>query len=174
MLDGLNRAGRWSLARSENVAAFLMATMMVSFLYQVTARYVFNASTPWAEEICVIAWIWSVLWCSALVAKPEDDIRIDLLTVAVPPLVRRVIEGGCAIAIIVLFLIGLPGAWSYISFMRVETTAAMGWRFNWVFSVYLLFSLAVIVRQSIVLWQAITGRREQRYLEGREAAEISS
>ncbi|MFD0666903.1 TRAP transporter small permease [Ramlibacter sp. MAHUQ-53] len=172
MLAAMSRAGRWSLARSENVAAFLMATMMVSFLYQVTARYVFNASTPWAEEICVIAWIWSVLWCSALVARPEDDIRIDLITVAVPPLARRVIEGGCAVAVIVLFVIGLPGAWNYITFMRVETTAALGWRFNWVFAVYMLFSLAVIVRQAIVLWQAVTGSAAQRFLEGREAAEL--
>ncbi len=172
MLAGLSRAGRWSLARSENFAAFLMATMMVSFLYQVAARYLFGASTPWAEEICVMAWIWSVLWCSAMIAKPEDDIRIDLVTVSVGPLARRVIEGGCALAVIVLFAVGLPGAWNYITFMRVETTAALGWRFNWVFSVYILFSLAVIVRQAIVLWQAVTGSAAQRFLEGREAAEL--
>ncbi|MEI7496157.1 MAG: TRAP transporter small permease subunit, partial [Betaproteobacteria bacterium] len=64
MFRTLDRAGLFLLARSENVAAVLMCTMMGSFLYQVISRYVFNNATPWAEEICVICWVWSVLWCS--------------------------------------------------------------------------------------------------------------
>jgi len=172
MFRTLDRAGLFLLARSENVAAVLMCTMMGSFLYQVISRYVFNNATPWAEEICVICWVWSVLWCSAFVARPDDDIRIDLITVAVSPMMRRVIEGACSLAIIVLFVIGMPGAWSYVTFMKVETTAALGWRFNWVFSVYIFFGCAVIVRQSWALWFSITGRGKMRYFEGREAAEI--
>ena len=172
MFRTLDRAGQFLLTRSENVAVVLMCTMMGSFLYQVVSRYLFNNATPWAEEICVICWIWSVLWCSAFVVRPDDDIRIDLITVAASPMWRRVIEGACSIVIIVLFLIGLPGAWNYVTFMKVETTAALGWRFNWVFSVYILFACAVIVRQSWALWYCITGRGKMRYVEGREDAEI--
>jgi hypothetical protein len=32
--------------------------------------------------------------------------------------------------------------------MKIEGTAALGWRFHLVFSVYLLFAVAVIVRQA--------------------------
>jgi TRAP-type C4-dicarboxylate transport system permease small subunit len=168
----LMRLARWLLARAENVAAMLMAVMICSFLYQIAARYVFNISAPWAEEICVITWVWGILWCSAVVARPVDDIRIDLITVSVSPKARRVIEGLCSLILIVLFLIGLPGAWNYVSFMKVETTPAMGLRYHWVFSVYILFAVAVVVRQAWSLWQAFKGSGNQQFAEGREAAEL--
>jgi C4-dicarboxylate transporter DctQ subunit len=172
MTTGLRTMGRWILKRSENFSALLMAGMIVSFLYQIVARYVFNSSAPWAEELCVIAWVWGILWCSAMVVRPEDDIRIDLVTVSVSPLTRRVLEGLSSLILIAIFLIGMPGAWSYVSFMKIETTPALGWRYNWVFSVYILFACAVIVRQSWSLWQAIKGESKQRFNEGREAAEL--
>ena len=166
------RLGQWLLRRSENVAAAMMVVMMTSFLYQIVVRYGFSGSTPWAEEICVIMWIWSILWCCAVVARPSDDIRIDLITVKASPLARRVLEGLCSLALIVLFAIGLPGAWSYVSFMKIEKTPAIGLQYHWIFSVYILFACAVIARQSWHLWQAIRGTGHQHFAEGREAAEL--
>ena len=172
MLNGLRQVGRWLLQRAENVAAILMVVMMTSFLYQIVVRYGFGGGTSWAEEICVIMWIWSILWCTAVVSRPSDDIRIDIVTVKASPMGRRVLEGLCSVALIVLFAIGLPGAWNYVSFMKIEKTPAMGLQYHWIFSVYILFACAVIVRQSWHLWQAIRGTGHQHFAEGREAAEL--
>lgn len=172
MHNGIRRLGQWLLHRCENLAALMMVVMMGSFLYQIVVRYGLSGSTPWAEEICVIMWIWGILWCCAVVARPSDDIRIDLITVKAPPVGRRVIEGLCSLVLIVLFAIGLPGAWNYVSFMKIEKTPAMGLHYHWIFSVYILFSVAVIARQGWHLWQAIRGTGKQQYAEGREAAEL--
>jgi C4-dicarboxylate transporter DctQ subunit len=172
MVNGLRQVGRWLLQRAENVAAILMVVMMTSFLYQIVVRYGFGGGTSWAEEICVIMWIWSILWCTAVVSRPSDDIRIDIVTVKASPMGRRVLEGLCSVALIVLFAIGLPGAWNYVSFMKIETTPAMGLRYHWIFSVYILFAVAVIVRQTWHLWHAIRGTGTQHYAEGREAADL--
>lgn len=172
MDNRFTRIGQWLLRRSENFAALMMVVMMTSFLYQIVVRYGFGGATPWAEEICVIMWIWSILWCTAVVSRPSDDIRIDIVTVKASPMGRRVLEGLCSVALIVLFAIGLPGAWNYVSFMKIETTPAMGLRYHWIFSVYILFAVAVIVRQTWHLWHAIRGTGTQHYAEGREAADL--
>lgn len=170
----LARVGRWGLARAENVAATMIAVMILSFLYQIVVRYLFSGSAAWAEEVCVIMWVWAVLWGTAVVSRPVDDIRIDLITVSVSDGWRRAIDAVTSLVLIVLFLIGLPGAWNYVTFMKIETTAALAWRFNWVFAVYVLFSVAVVVRQAFVFWQAVTGRGVQRFAEGREAVEVQA
>jgi C4-dicarboxylate transporter DctQ subunit len=139
---------RWLGARAEDIAALMMAAMFLTFLYQIAMRYVFNAPAAWAEEICVMTWLWVVLWGTALVTREADTIRIDLLRNALSPVVRRRVDAVCGLILVVIFAIGLPGAWSYVSFMKIEGTAALGWRFNLVFSVYLLFAVAVIVRQA--------------------------
>lgn len=166
------QVGRWLLHRAENIAALMMVVMMSSFLYQIVVRYGFKGSTPWAEEICVIMWIWSILWCTAVVTRPSDEIRIDLLTVKASPPWRRVLEGLSSLGLIVLFALGLPGAWNYVSFMKIEKTPAMGVHYHWIFSVYILFACAVIARQSWHLWQAIRGTGTQHFAEGREAADL--
>lgn len=139
---------RWLAQRAEDIAALMMTAMFLTFLYQIAMRYVFNAPAAWAEEICVMAWLWVVLWGTALVTREPDTIRIDLLRNALSPKLRRRVDAVCGLALAVIFGLGLPGAWSYISFMKIEGTAALGWRFNLVFSVYLLFAVAVIVRQA--------------------------
>lgn len=155
MSNHLTRCAHWLKARSENLSAAFMAVMFLAFLYQVLMRYVFGQSISWVEEVCVMSWVWAVLWGTAFVTDASDDVRIDLLHGSVPRRVRRVFEALSSLALVVVFLIGLPGAWSYVTFMKIETTAALSWRFHLVFSIYILFAVAVIARQAIVFWQAV-------------------
>lgn len=145
---------RWLVRPAEHLAAAMMAVMFMTFVYQVVMRYVFNAPAAWAEEICVLTWVWSVLWGTALITRGPDDIRIDLLRNALSGRQRRVVDAFCGLALVLIFGLGLPGAYAYVSFMKIETTAALGWRFHWVFSVYILFSLAIIARQAWVVFEA--------------------
>lgn len=150
---------RWLRRRAENIAVILMAAMFVTFLYQIVMRYFFAAPAAWAEEVCVMCWVWAVLWGTALVTTEGDDIRLDIVRAAVPMRSRRIMDSVSGLALIVIFLIGLPGAWSYVTFMKIETSAALGWRFHWVFSIYILFALAIIARQAAVVWEAVTSRQ---------------
>ena len=54
------------------------------------------------------------------------------------------------LAIVVLFATSLPAAYSYVSFMKVERTAYLKIRFDWMFSIYIIFAVAVIARY---LWK---------------------
>ncbi len=82
--------GAWLRRRAENVAAALLATMFVAFIVQIVFRYFFNFPVGWTSELSVITWLWLVLWGAAFVMKESEEIRFDLLSVAVGPRARRV------------------------------------------------------------------------------------
>ena len=143
-----------------------MAAMFLTFIYQIVMRYFLGHPAAWAEEVCVMTWVWAVLWGTAFVTRDADDIRIDLIRSTVSPRTRRIMDAVSSLALAVILLIGLPGAWSYVTFMEIETTAALLWRFHWVFSIYILFTIAVVIRQLYALWQALFGPDEPAKSDG--------
>jgi TRAP-type C4-dicarboxylate transport system permease small subunit len=150
----------WLEHRAENVSAALMAIMFVSFIVQVAARYVFNSPVSWADELCVITGIWTILWGTAFVTRETDNIRFDMIYGSVSPRTRRVFDIVSSLAFIVIFLVGFPAAWSYVWFMGIESTAALHIRYDLVFCVYLMFAAAMIVRHLVILRDAFTGKNQ--------------
>ena len=69
-----------------------------------------------------------------------------------------------AAAMVILFLVSLPAVVDYVTFMKVQRTAYLHIRFDWLFSIYILFAVAAIVRYLWIGWRAAvrraTGRRE--------------
>lgn len=131
---------------AEAVAAGLLAIIFVAFLVQIVMRYAFNAPVGWTTELSLAAWLWLVLWGAAFVLKDDEEIRIDLLTARASHRTRRAIGAIVALAIIVLFGMSLPGAWSYVTFMKVEKSSYLGVRMDITYSIYIVFVVAVILR----------------------------
>ncbi len=148
----------WLARRAENVAALLMAVMFCSFIVQVVARYVLNNPVSWADELSVITGIWTILWGTAFVTREADNIRFDMIYSAVPKGVRRGFDVVSSLALVIIFVIGFPAAWSYVTFMKIEATAALHIRYDLVFSVYIAFAVAMIVRHLRILRDALVGR----------------
>jgi TRAP-type C4-dicarboxylate transport system permease small subunit len=147
------------LQRGANaVAALLMATMFVSFIIQVAARYVFNAPVSWADELSVITGIWVILWATSFCTRETENIRFDIIYTAVPPAMRRGFDIVTSLAFLVVFVGSFPAAWKYVAFMKIESTAALHIRYDLVFSIYMLFAAAMIVRHAVILWNALHGR----------------
>ena len=51
----------------------------------------------------------------------------------------------------------------YVTFMKVEKTAYLKIRFDWLFSIYLVFVVAVIARYLWLTWQALFGTAPQAF-----------
>jgi TRAP-type C4-dicarboxylate transport system permease small subunit len=115
-------------------------------LVQIVMRYAFNAPVGWTTELSLAAWLWLVLWGAAFVLKDDEEIRIDLFTAHASYRTRRLIGSGVALAIILLFGMSLPGAWSYVTFMKVEKSSYLGVRMDITYSIYIVFVVAVILR----------------------------
>jgi TRAP-type C4-dicarboxylate transport system permease small subunit len=150
--------GRWLRRRAENVSALLLLAMFVCFIIQIAARYVFNYPLGWTDEVSVLCWIWCTLWGAAFVLREKDEVRFDIIYSAASENTRRIFTIITGIAAIVLFGIALPAVFSYVTFLKVERSAYLGIRLDYLYSIYLLFSLAVIVRYAALTWRAIKGK----------------
>ena len=151
-------AARWLKRRANDVAVALMGLMFISFLLQIAFRYVLNQPLGWTEEVTVLCWVWVVLWCAAFVLSNNDEIRFDIVYTLVPPRVRRLFTAASSIAFVVLLLMSLPASWSYVAFMKREHTAYLHLRLDAMYSIYVIFVLACIVKQARIALRAVTGR----------------
>jgi hypothetical protein len=62
-----------------------------------------------------------------------------------------------ATALVVLYLGSLPAVVDYVTFMKVQSTAYLKIRFDLLFSIYIIFVIATVVRYIWLAWQALRG-----------------
>jgi len=142
---------------AEAVPAFLLAAMFLCFIIQVFMRYVMNNPVGWTVEVCVIAWLWILLWGQSVSASEEDEIRFDIVYGSVRPGVRRWFRVGFAAFLVIIYGMSLPALWDYVTFMKIEKTSYLDIHFNWVFSIALIFSVVSILRYLHILWSSARG-----------------
>ena len=150
-------AAPWLRRRANDVAVALMALMFISFLLQISFRYVLNQPLGWTDEVTVLCWVWVVLWCAAFVLSDQDEIRFDIVYTMLPEKWRRGFTAASSIALVILLLVSLPATWSYVTFMKREHTAYLHMRFDVLYSIYVLFSVTCIVKHARLAWRAIVG-----------------
>ena len=151
-------AARWLRRRAENVAAALLVGMFLCFILQIVSRYIFNYPLGWTDEVSVICWIWCVLWGSVFVLRERDEVRFDIIYSASSERTRCIFTVITGVAAIVLFSVALPAVIAYVTFIKVERSAYLGIRLDYLYSIYVIFSVAVIIRYGALVWRALRGR----------------
>ena len=142
---------------AENVAVLMLAVMFSAFVVQIVFRYVFNFPVGWTSELTVALWLWLVLWGAAFVVRESEEIRFDLVVGAVGRRQRIAMGIVTSLALIVLYAASLPASWSYVAFMKVEKSSYLKVPMNWMFSIYVVFLVAVLVRYGWLLWHYLRG-----------------
>jgi TRAP-type C4-dicarboxylate transport system permease small subunit len=162
-LSPLQALGAWCYRRAENVLAAMLAIMFVAFIIQIVFRYLINLPIGWTQEITVIMWIWLVLWGAAFVIREAEEVRFDVIYGAAGPQARRVMCVITAAALVGLYGISLPAVVDYVAFMKVESSAYLKVRFDLLFSIYVVFAVAVIVRYVWLCWRAVWGTAPEAF-----------
>jgi TRAP-type C4-dicarboxylate transport system permease small subunit len=135
----------------------MLAAMFGAFVLQIAFRYLLNWPTGWTNEISVILWIWLVFWGASFVLREEEEIRFDLLFAPAPRNVRRGMIVVSAVALVGLYAVSLPAIYDYVAFMRVERTAYLKIRFDWLYAIFAVFVVAAIIRYLWLGWRALRG-----------------
>ena len=142
----------WIRRRAENIVAGLLGIMFLAFIVQIVFRYFFNFPIGWSSELSVVTWLYMTLLGSAFWLRESDEIRFDLLSGALGPTGRRVLGILVAAAAVVLFAMAMPATIKYVAFMKVESSSYLKIRLDVLYSVYVVFAAAVIVRY---LWAIV-------------------
>jgi TRAP-type C4-dicarboxylate transport system permease small subunit len=154
----LGEAGAWLHRRAENVAAGLLAVMFLAFVVQIVFRYLFNFPIGWASELTVVCWLWLVLWGSAFVLKEKEEIRFDLLYGSAGRRARIAMGILFSAAAVILYSASFKASYAYVTFMKVEKSSYLKIRMDWLYSIYLIFLVAIIARYLWKLWNLARGR----------------
>jgi TRAP-type C4-dicarboxylate transport system permease small subunit len=149
--------GQWLQRRAENLLALMLAMMFVAFLLQIVFRYVLNLPVGWTNEASSILWVWIVLFGAAFVIRENEEIRFDLFYASAGAVTRRVLAIISAAALVFFYAVSFPAVVDYVTFMKVESSSYLDIRFDWLFSIYLVFVVAIICRYLWLGWQAIRG-----------------
>ncbi|MFQ5623641.1 MAG: TRAP transporter small permease [Paracoccaceae bacterium] len=136
---------KWLARRADNVAVGLLAATFFIFFLQVFSRYLFRP-LGWTLEACLLAWLWLVFWSGAFTLRESDHVRFTIVLDAMRPPTRRVFALIASFSMIAAFASSLPATVDFVSFMKIEKTSLLKVPFDMVFSVYVIFSVAIIIR----------------------------
>ncbi|WP_159591192.1 TRAP transporter small permease [Chelativorans xinjiangense] len=146
--------GKWRKF-AEIVAVGLLTAMFASFLLQVFMRYVVNHPLGWTSEACVILYIWAVFWTSAFLLEEREHITFSILSDALAPRPRWVLSLIGHAVLAVAFASALPAIVDYIAFMKIDSTPITRIRFDYVFSIFAVFAVAVVIRSVLALYRTL-------------------
>ena len=149
--------------RAEDVVVAMLLAMFLVFLLQIVARYILQWPIGWTHEVSVMLWIWLVLFGASFVLRDHEEMRFDLVYGAVSDKPRRMMALVTSLVTVVLFIAAMPATWDYVTFMKVERTAYLKIRFNWLYSIYVIFAVAMIIRHIWIGFCAIYGRGPEAY-----------
>lgn len=138
--------------RAEDVAVALMVAMFAAFIIQIGSRYIFNAPTDWTHEVILITWLWTILWGAAFLLDDKDQVKFDVIYSQCREPVRRRLALVAAIVLGGGFLASLPATYDFVTFKRIRSSDILGLRLDIVFSVYLIFLVAVIAHYAWRAW----------------------
>ena len=159
---------RWFRHGTEGVAALMLAALFVTFVLQVFSRYVLVSPIGWTLELCLTLWVWIVFWGNAFIVREKDHVTFDMLYLAVGARLRRVLALISAIAIIVALAVSFLPTWDYIDFLKIKKSPTLGIPMRDVFSIYMLFLVAVIVAYAYRVYGLIRhgAPAERHHLDG--------
>ena len=170
-MDALIRTvAGWVQRRSENLIAAMLGVMFAAFMVQIVFRYFFNLPTGWSTELSLVMWLWMVLWGTAFALKEKDEIRFDIFLSVAGPRTRRAMAIVISAAAVALYALALPGTWKYVTFMKVEKSSYLNIRLDWMYSIFVIFVAAIVLRYLWLLWEALRGAPETEEPEQRGTA----
>lgn len=162
----LNAIGSWLHRRAENIAALMLLVMFVAFIVQVACRYLFNLPIGGASELTITMWLWIVLWGAAFVLRESEEIRFDVIFGTVGPKTRRIMAILATTALLFLYGYSLPAVWDYVTFMKIQDTSYLDIRYDYLYSIYVIFAVAVLIRYVWLLFSAIRGEGHENVERG--------
>ena len=142
---------------AESISAALLLALFLTFLLQIFSRYVLSDPFGWTLELCLSLWIWIVFWGNAFIVGNKDHVRFDLIYQASSSRIRRLFGLVSAIAISIAMAISIYPTWDYIDFMQIQKSASLQIPFRTIFSVYLVFLVAVALSYGWRSWLLMKG-----------------
>ena len=138
-LDRAQHLAQW-------VCVGIMFAIFAFFIAGIVARYAFASPIEWGDEFILVLFLWTTFLTEALVLRDRDQVTFDVVYDLCGPSGRRMIGIAGSLLVAVMFIAAAPTIYGYVAFLWRERTVALQWRLDIVFSCFVVYWGAVIVR----------------------------
>lgn len=148
LIDRLSSLSAW-------LSKAALIVLSVAMLYEVVARYVFNASTIWAFDVSYMATGIAFMFGVAWTAKVDGHVRVDVFSSMMPPRLFRLING--VVYTLLMFPVLSFMAWhgwkkTVNAFLSGEVEMVSIWAPKmWPFYSCIAFGLSLLALQVLVI-----------------------
>jgi len=122
----LDRLEHLVVRLNQGLVVALMASMAVLVFANVVARYLFDSSVIWVEELTQVQMIWVAYLGAGLALREGRHVAVDtlqdLLPAALRRVLRQVIAAALALFLLALFVLGLQ----IVAFTWTQETPVLG------------------------------------------------
>lgn len=141
----LDRAAHLLTRGFEILIAVSLAVMGVLVFGNVVLRYAFNSGIAVSEELSRLLFVWLIFLGAVLASAHRIHIGFDALLRAVNPRLRRALQIGNGVLILIGCVIFIVGGWAQVRINLGNSYPVMGISYAWLYGAGLVFGLALIL-----------------------------
>lgn len=152
-------AERWFVRANEAVVIALTGAMAVLVIANVVARYVFNHSFVWAEELSRYMMVWVAFLGGGLVLRVGAHIAVEFFQDLLP---RRAAQAVRVLVVALLAGAFLAMAWlgvAYVDFAWSQETPVLNWNFGLIYLPIPVGAVLMLVHLALVAPAYVRDRR---------------
>jgi TRAP-type C4-dicarboxylate transport system permease small subunit len=146
----VGRAERVLVAVNGAVIVGLMGAMAVLVIANVVARYVFNHSFIWAEELSRYMMVWVGFLGSGLVLRVGAHIAVDVFQDLLPRRAAQALRAGVVVVLAAALLAMLWLGGRYVEFAWGQETPVLNWNFGLVYLAIPIGALLMLVHLALI------------------------
>jgi TRAP-type C4-dicarboxylate transport system permease small subunit len=156
----------------ETVTIALLITLACVVVVAVIARYAFNSSFIWYDEVASVLLAWITFFGAAYAAMHRRHLGFEGLVLACPPALRFAVFALAEIIVYAVFIILAHAGWVVMQVMGTETLVSLRWVPLWFTqSVVPVGAGLFILAQLLSTPKAVARLRAGRSVEDEEIAE---
>jgi TRAP-type C4-dicarboxylate transport system permease small subunit len=126
-LQTLRRLERWAELGLYYLSAVLILLITGLIIYTVVARYFFNASPIWSEEVPRVLFYWATFIACAVATRRGQNLRVTFLLDRLKPAPRLVLEVVMHVLVIVMALLIAYYSWPLVRLGMNTHMLSTGW-----------------------------------------------
>lgn len=113
--------------------------MFISYIVLILYRYIFYASIQWLNELSIIAYSWSAVFCYSYCERKKQSVSFTIIYDKFSERMQNIVRIIGDLFIIATFSILLPYAYDFVTFMQIKKTSVMKIKFSYVYMPVLFF-----------------------------------
>ena len=160
----MKKLQKWFTRGVEFIAATSLAAIFFTFLLQILFRYVpFLEPIGWSVVLISLLWVFVIFFGCAFIVREADHVAFDVLYLAAPRRVRKVLALISAVLMVIAMLYSLPAVWETVFANRLMDLKKIQTirmpitgdkiAIKWLFAPFVMLMIVVTLRY---LWRIYT------------------